>query len=195
MKQRLKFFWRVPYQIFLALFLISAVVTVMALRSNNQHMVKLRDAVYAADKNGSGVEAALNNLRAYVYTHMNTNLSSGNGIKPPIQLKYTYDRLVAAEQEKAKATNSQIYTDAQNYCQSLNSADFSGRNRVPCVQQYVTSHGVAIATIPTGLYQFDFLNPAWSPDFAGWSLVVSTFLFAAFVASFSHRSLKKHGHL
>ena len=49
---------------------------------------------------------------------MNTNLSSGgNAIKPPIQLKYTYERLLATEQAKTAASNSKIYTEAQAYCQ------------------------------------------------------------------------------
>lgn len=176
----------VSYRIWLAFFIISAVVCVLALRHNNQEMAKLRQAVYTADKNNGDVNAALNNLRNYVYSHMNTNLSSGNdNIKPPIQLKYTYQRLLDAEQAQLEAANSKLYTDAQNYCQSINHA-YYGTTRVPCVKQYVSSHGVNtnLAPIPAGLYEFDFVSPAWSPDLAGWSLLASVVLFAVFLARF-----------
>jgi cystathionine beta-lyase/cystathionine gamma-synthase len=107
-----------PTWVFLLLFLTSSIICIFSLRHNNETMVKLRGAVYEADKNNGDVNTALNNLRKYVYAHMNTNLSSGgNAIKPPIQLKYTYERLQSAEQKKAEDANTSIYTQAQVYCQ------------------------------------------------------------------------------
>lgn len=193
-KKLLSHFSRVPYWVFLILFLLSASVSVYALRHNNTTMIKLREAVYAADKKGGDVNGALNDLRQYVYSHMNTNLSSGdNAIKPPIQLKYTYERLQAKAQEQANSTNSSLYTEAENYCQAQIPANlsFSGRARVPCVQDYVTTHGAKAQPIPAALYQFDFVSPTWSPDLAGWSLVVSVLLFLALVASFTIDKLIK----
>lgn len=158
---------------FLAASGVSGAVSVVALRHNYQTMSHLRSVVFTADEQNGDVEKALFNLRSYVYSHMNTNLSAGpNPIYPPIQLKYRYDRLVAAQQ--AAQNNSQVYTDAQHYCEQLNSADFSGHNRVPCIEQYVSDHGAkAQAAIPDSLYKFDFISPRWSPDAAGWSLVFS----------------------
>jgi preprotein translocase subunit SecF len=148
-------------------------------------MVKLRSAVYNADKNNGDVNTTLNDLRKYVYGHMNTNLSSGgNAIKPPIQLKYTYERLQSSEQKRVDSANTNVYTQAQVYCQQQNSVDFSGRNRVPCVQDYVTNHGEKANTVPAALYQYDFVSPTWSPDLAGWSLVLSVLLFVLFISSF-----------
>jgi|SRR3990167_5056840 len=180
-------FSRVPYGLFLLLFVISLVLTLIALRQNNQEMVRLRAAVYAADKNDSDVEKALAELRGYVHSHMNTDLTGGgNAIRPPIQLKYTYERLVAAEQAKANAGNTQLYTEAQNYCQTQNPSSFSGGPRVPCVEEYITTHGVPASqiNIPASLYKFDFVSPLWTPDLAGWSLVLTVLLFIAFVVSF-----------
>lgn len=155
-----------------ASFILSLIICLGALRSNNQKMVELREQVYVADKSGEGVNDSINALRSHVYAHMNTNLSSGsNGIKPPLQLKYTYERLLEAEQKKAELAGSSIYTDAQNYCQEQNSQDFSGRNRVPCVQEYIALHQATVINIPTSAYQFDFVSPTWSPDLAGWSLL------------------------
>jgi len=176
---------RVPYWVFLTLFILSASFTVYAFRNNNQTMIDLRDEVYAADKNAGDVELALNDLRAYVYGHMNTDLSSGDSaIKPPIQLKYTYERLLAAEQKRVEEINAKVYTDAQNYCQAQNPDSFSGGPRVPCVEQYVTSHGTEPVPIAASLYKFDFISPSWSPDLAGWGLILSAVLFMLSVASF-----------
>lgn len=169
-----------------AAFLVSTSVCVITLRHNNLEMVKLRTAVYTADQNDGKVNAALKNLQTYVIGHMNTNLSSGNGsVYPPIQLKYTYQRLQQAATNAADATKTQIYTDAQTYCQRLDPTDFSGKNRVPCIENYVTTHPVATATVPTAMYEFSFVSPSWSPDLAGWSLLVSIVLLAATAARFA----------
>lgn len=174
------------YKVWFVIFVICAVTAIFALRQNNENMVHLRNEVYAADKSGVGIEAALDKLRAYVYGHMNTDLTSGgNAIKPPIQLKYTYDRLEA--QAQAAANNSQLYTDAENYCQAQvpASVSISGRGRITCVSNYILGHGGhSPAPIPPALYQFDFASPAWSPDFAGWTLVAAALSLAVFVISF-----------
>jgi hypothetical protein len=160
---------------FLMLALISGVVCVSALRSNNETMIKFRDAVYTADKNNSNVEPALQNLRNFVYAHMNTDLAAGpNAVHPPIQLKYTYDRLVNAQNAHVQAINSHLYTDAQAYCQALIPTGFSGRYRESCINQYVTTHGAKPVSVPKNLYEFDFVAPRWSPDLAGWSMVATT---------------------
>jgi hypothetical protein len=170
----------------LTLFIVSAVVCVVALRGNNLHMLKLRDQVYTADKDNGNVEGALEQLRSYVGAHMNTSLTTDNGsVYPPIQLKYTYQRLVAAANSQNNSANSQLYTQAEDYCQSLNSDNFSGRSRVPCVENYVSTHGTSPSTIPSSLYEFDFVSPAWSPDLAGWSLLTTILLFVLTVLRFA----------
>lgn len=158
----------------------------MALRDNNQKMIALRNNLYTADQANGDVEGALTKLRSYVYAHMNTDLSSGgNAIKPPIQLKYTYERLQT--QAQAAANNSQLYTEAANVCQAQipASVSVSGRGRVSCVADYILNHGGKQAqSIPVALYQFDFISPAWSPDLAGWSLLVAGLCFVATVFKF-----------
>lgn len=159
--------------VFLAVAIVSGVICIFALRANNEHMAKLRNEVYSADQANGDVQGALNKLQAYVTAHMNTSLDTGNtAVYPPIQLKYTYDRLVQTQSDRLSQTNAQLYTEAQHYCEQQNSVDFSGHNRVPCIEQYVQSHGVSIAPIPDALYKFDFISPTWSPDLAGWSLLV-----------------------
>jgi len=194
-KRKLHHFWTklryVKPWYFLVIALLSTVICIFALRANNQHMSKLRDAVYSADKNNTDVQGALNRLQAYVTSHMNTNLSTNTSVYPPIQLKYTYQRLVQAQLDAATAaeSNTQLYTDAQTYCQQQDPVDFSGHNRVPCIEQYVQSHGGTAApttvSIPAALYEFSFATPAWSPDLAGWSLVAAVLSGLLFVVTFA----------
>ncbi len=186
MKKNLYKIVQISARTWLYIFICFSLLTVLGLRHNNQTMVKLRDAVFVADKDNKDVNTALNNLREYVYGHMNTNLSSGNNnIKPPIQLKYTYQRLYNSELSHVQSANQSLYTDAELYCQSINNAYF-GTTRVPCVQNYVINHGLkqANVSIPAGLYQFDFVSPTWSPDLAGWSLVLSLIFLIALVLKF-----------
>lgn len=186
---------KIPHRFLLGLFLISVLINILALRHNNVHMIYLRNQLYAADKNNGDVNKALNNLREYVYGHMNTDLSTGNStIKPPIQLKYTYQRLLA--QNGVSQTNTQLYTDAENYCQATVPNGFYGVYRIPCVEDYLSKHGLQSAPPPpsAALYEFDFVSPRWSPDFAGWSLVVSALLFLIYVFSLAYHHLfgKRH---
>lgn len=192
MKKFLRRIAAVTARTWLYLFIITAIICVFALRHNNQTMVKLRQAVYTADKNNGDVNAALNKLRDYVYTHMNTDLSSGgNNIQPPIQLKYTYDRLYDAQLNQVQGSNQGLYTQAEDYCQSINHAYF-GTTRVPCVQNYVINHGLKQAdiNIPAGLYEFDFVSPTWSPDLAGFSLIAALIFLAAFLIKYLPPKIK-----
>jgi len=176
-KRQLHHYWRKSRLLkpwyFLLIAAIFGVVCVVTLRNNYQQMVVLRDAVYSADKNNGDVTKALNDLRSDVYVHMNTSLATSDGVYPPIQLKYTYDRLVTAESARVATANSQLYTQAQAYCQQQDSVDFSGRNRVPCITDYVSTHGTKPQAIPDALYKFNFASPVWSPDLAGWSMVIT----------------------
>ncbi len=163
------------------------IVAIFALRANNEHMIVLRNQVYAADKINGDVQGALNNLQDYVTSHMNTNLAIPNGIYPPIQLKYTYQRLVSAQSAQISATNSSLYTAAENYCQTvipIGTVGFGGGIRVPCIEQYVTTHGAKPTTIDPALYEFDFVSPTWSPDLAGISLALSIILFIISITLF-----------
>ncbi len=188
-KKQLKRLWNrirgIKPWYFLAIAVVSGLIAVAALRQNNLKMIELRAQVVKADKDNGDVETALRNLREFVYGHMNTNLSSGNNaIKPPIQLKYRYDRLVAAEKKQVADSNAKIYTDAQAACEQAIPTGLSGRGRVGCIEDYVSSHGAKEQTIPDALYKFDFVSPTWSPDLAGVSLLISLAAFVAFVATY-----------
>lgn len=157
-----------------------------ALRQNNLTMVRLKENVAIVDQQDGDVEAALRELRQHVYGHMNTNLSSGpNPIKPPIQLKYRYERLVTAEKARVSAETAKIYTEAQTICEAQFPGSFSGGPRVPCIQEYVSSRQVVERPIPDSLYKFDFVSPTWTPDIAGLTMAASGLFLVLFALRFS----------
>ncbi|MDB5182652.1 MAG: hypothetical protein JWO47_436 [Candidatus Saccharibacteria bacterium] len=173
---------RVNSFLLLGLCIFFAVMAVLALRSNNQNMVKLRSAVFEADKNNKDIEQSLKNLREYVYDHMNTNLASGaNAVKPPIQLKYTFDRLNAANAAAYQAQTKQVLDDAEATCVAQYPGSVFSQPRSECAKAYGAAHPVTQKSIQDDLYKFDFLSPAWSPDQAGWSILAAGFFFMLFV--------------
>lgn len=166
---------------FVIAIIITAGVAVTAMRSNNVRAVELRDTVLAVDEANGDTEAALRDLREFVYGHMNSSLAVPGGAYPPVQLKYRYDRLVSAEKDRIAQVNAKLYTEAQAYCETMIP---TGRSltRIECIQNYITTKGgAAEKAIPDALYKFDFVPPVWSPDIAGWSLVVLGFLVLLFI--------------
>ncbi len=179
------------YILLVGLALFFGVVSIISLRSNNLGAVRMRDKVLQTDKDNGDVEAALRELRTYVYSHMNTDLSSGTNVYPPVQLKYRYARLVEAEKQRVQTEMAKVYTDAQRLCEQQNTTDFSGRNRVPCIESYVTNHTIVEQPIGDDVYKFDFASPAFSFDTAGISLLLSGFFAALAAANFlTHKWLK-----
>ncbi len=183
-KRHLHHVWRFYRQIkpwyFLVAVIIFGTISLISLRHNNEHMIRLRDAVYSADKNNGDVEGSLKTLRQYIYSHMNTSLASGpNAVHPPIQLKYTYERLQQAQQA-AIGQGGALYTQAQTYCEGQT---VIGSEVISCIQDYISSHGGQLATVPDSLYKFDFTSAKWSPDLAGWSLVLSIVAALCFLVS------------
>ena len=176
-----KYIKETPTWVLLVLFLAVVAFSIHNLRRNNLEMINKRTALYAADKKAVGVDQALNDLRSYVYGHMNTNLANGgNTIKPPIQLKYTYDRLVKAQQKTTAAQTASLEQKARRYCE----VHQPGKYRQVCFEKYFNQLEVKTQTISPALYQFDFISPTWSPDLAGWTLILAVLLGIIFLVSF-----------
>lgn len=191
-KNKLSRSWRYLRRVhpwyFLLVAIIAGVISLFALRQNNLQMVQLREAVYAADKAGdhATIEASLYNLRAYVYAHMNTSLTSGtNAVHPPIQLQYTYERAQAAQQSQLGQNNAGLYHEAQQACAAEQAS--TGAEAIACIESYVSSRGIQLASVPDGMYKFDFVSAKWSPDLAGWSLVVAASSLIVFALLASYR--------
>lgn len=170
-----------PWYFFLAA-LIFFFLGVLGLRQNNLHMVELREKVVKADESGGNVEKPLAELREYVYSHMNTDLSSGpHGIDPPIQLKSQYERLVKQREKTLAQANERVKAEAESICARKHPASGYNSPRVACVQSYVQKNARQTMDIPEDLYKFDFVSPRWTPDFAGITLVLGTIFSVLFL--------------
>lgn len=177
---------------FVLAFAISLSISIAALRQNNITALQLRDNVLKVDEQNGDVEAALRELRSYVHGHMNTDLKVENGAYPPVQLKYRYDRLAKAEADRVSAANAKLYTEAQAYCEATIPTGRSA-NRIDCIQNYITDKGGAVQQpIEDALYKFAFTPPVWSPDLAGWSLVVAALLLGICILRAIAMSVIKH---
>ncbi|MCB1712970.1 MAG: hypothetical protein KDH96_10990 [Candidatus Riesia sp.] len=150
---------------------LSSGAFVYGMVQNGNGAVELYNKLIATDKAGGDVTTALNELRSYIYSHMNTEIGGPNGIYPPIQLQGTYDRLVTAEQSRVKEINDNLYSEAQSFCEVNGNQGYSGRNRIDCINEYIDNHGAKEQTIDDSFYKYDFVSPRWSPDLAGYSLI------------------------
>lgn len=160
--------------------MLFVVFSLVGLSANSNEAKRRYDSLIAVDQAGGDVEASLNDLRGYIYSHMNTQIGSDTGINPPIQLKGTYERLVEAEKVKVATTNDALYGEAQAYCESTQPTGFSGRNRLDCIEKYVDENGVKEKSIEDDFYKFDFVPPRWSADLAGYSILLASIFGIAF---------------
>ncbi len=174
---------------FLVLAFISGFITLSAYIGNSRGAKQRYEQLLAVDKAGGDVEGSLRELRSFIYMHMNTAIGSSNGIRPPIQLKGTYDRLTSTEQTRAagaKEANANLYTTAQQFCEKQVPTGLSGRTRIPCITEYVTKNAQPETEqiIPDALYKYDFVSPVWSPDTAGIGMLVTAGLTLVFLYRF-----------
>lgn len=157
------------------LLLVAVFVSMTFLRLNNVGMVERRAAVEYADKSGvtDTVHQRLYDLQRYSAAHMNA--SSG-----PVYLEQLYKRDSQRILEEAMNTsnpNGNIYAKADDVCrpQFGNSYSIHYQNCFMAeLDKYPAADNVDISpTMPNQqLYRHNFVSPLWSPDFAGWSVLV-----------------------
>lgn len=158
------------------LFILSAFVVATFLRLNNIGMIERRDAVLSADEEGKADVTALRlyDLQRYVSAHMNTDLSGG------VYLEASYKRDSKAAYDKAASDsnpNGNIYKKAQQKCAPQFSAysyaylqcTTDELAKYPSADDLISS----VNSPPANSYRHSFVSPVWSPDFAGWSVLVS----------------------
>lgn len=138
-------------------------------------MVERRAAVISADdtNNQDNTIQRLYDLQQYVSSHMNTDMGKG------VYLETSYKRDTQAALDKAanaQNANGNIYKKAQEVC----APKFSNYSTayLQCTTSELAKYPaaadlVAAVKLPSpDSYLHDFVSPIWSPDFAGWSLVV-----------------------
>lgn len=156
------------------LFVLFGFLSATFLRLNNIGMVQRRDAVLAADKSGDKevIKARLLDLQQYVSAHMNTDMSS-------IYLENQYRRDSQRIIDDAGANsnpNGNIYKKAQDSCAPK--FDRYTQAYLQCTVNYLSQFPSAEKSseklnLPKpDMYRFSFVSPFWSPDFAGFSVLI-----------------------
>ena len=165
---------------------LSLLSSLYHLRQNNLEMNRLREAVFEADRLGKSdaeVERALQLLRKHVINHMNSDLGGQEAESQahPIQLPYKYYR------DTLKVWYGHIKRIETNDKQNINLSEALNEARVACgasdlliserlqclVEQTASVTGMPDPPqLPVEFYVFTFDSPSWSPDAAGWSLMV-----------------------
>ncbi len=167
------------------LLILAVVLTATFLRLNNIGMVQRRNAVTAADEAGNDTNtiSRLYDLQRYVSAHMNTDMGKG------VYLEAGYKRAVQAAYDKVSQDtnpNGNIYEKAQQVC----APKFTRWS--PAYVQCTTSELAKYPAAPNleaavnlplaSNYLHVYISPLWSPDFAGWSVLVCIALIIMIIA-------------
>ena len=169
----------------LILFVMFAFITATFLRLNNVGMVERREAVYTADKTDDsvGLASRLYDLQRFVSAHMNADPGR-------VALVKTYERdnerHKKAYQESSNSTaNGDAFQKAEAVCGPIarsNGWRWPDMRYTNCINQELEKipGGQAVISefkpLPVEPYYHTFTSPLWSPDFAGWSLIVTVII-------------------
>ena len=162
--------WRLVVLLILMLFL-----TATFLRLNNTGMVARRHAVAAADKAGNvdDIAARIYDLQRYSAAHMNAN----TGV---FYLQEQYNRDVERQAKQASSSGSVKALEIRRAADEVCKPQFNGWSPayVRCYVDELNKHPAdeiasAELQLPSAAqYRYSFVSPVWSPDFAGWSIVI-----------------------
>lgn len=178
----------------LVLLVLSTLVSLSLLRVNSLNMIKHRQAVLEADEANDSqlIQVRLKELQFYVVSHMNTDMGIG------VYLSKSYERDVAKAQEQAsqqQGSQGNIYKLAQEVC----APRFSGYSQayVQCtldeIAKYPASEElVAKINLPRAhLYLHNYASPGWSPDLAGWSVLITVVILIIIIAKVTEVTILK----
>lgn len=166
------------------LLILMGFVAATFLRLNSIGMLERRDAVLSADVAGNDevTTQRLYDLQRYVSAHMNTSLGQG------VYLEASFNRDLQewqAEEYGDQNPNGNIYKKAQEACAPKFSRYSAAYLRCTTdeLAKYpaADSPGADTDKPRQETYIKNFVSPLWSPDFAGWSVVVCAVLVLAIV--------------
>jgi hypothetical protein len=170
------------WQLFIILVLL-AFLAATFLRINNTGMVARREAVAAADKAGNNTTTneRLYELQSYAASHMNADTGD-------VYLQEQYNRDVE-KAVKASSAQSTTIADANAKAEAVCHPQYHGWSTayMNCflneLAKYPTTDTLPQPTLPSvSLYRYSFSSPVWSPDFAGWTILVCIILVVAIIS-------------
>lgn len=169
------------WQLLLVLILL-AFLAATFMRINNTGMIARRDAVLAADKAGGvdAIQERLYELQSYSTTHMNAD----TGVFY-LQEQYNRDVQKAVAQSSSQSTTM---AEANARAEAICHPQYSGWSTayMNCflseLAKFPTTDKLPEPKLPSAsLYRYSFASPAWSPDFAGWTVVACGLVILAIV--------------
>lgn len=174
-KHSIKDLQRVKTWQLIILLIIVGFISATFLRLNNIGMVQRREAVIEADKAGDqdAIISRLYDLQRYVAAHMNTDLGRG------VYLESTYNRDLQSWQQNSYGDanpNGNIYKKAQDVCAPQ--FKYYSYAYLECTTNELSKYPAAANPASESskprqeAYIHAFSSPLWSPDFAGWSVLV-----------------------
>lgn len=169
----------------IVLLIIASFIAATFLRLNNIGMVERREAVISADEAGDDdvTTQRLYDLQRYVTSHMNTDL--GQGV--PLEASYKRDtRAIIDAAAEDSNPNGNIYKKARNVCDPQFGAYSAAYQQcfLREIEKYPAADELAgaVKLPPVASYIHSYASPVWSPDFAGWSLVVCAVIVLLIIA-------------
>ena len=157
------------------LLLLVCVLAATFLRLNNVGMAERRAAVLVADETGDieAIKARLFELQRYVTSHMNADM---DWIYLEQQYKRDSQKLIDAA-STSSSTHGNIHKKAQESC----APRFSGYSQayLQCTMDFLNRYAPAdtpeanVQLPKPDAYRHSFASPIWSPDFAGWTVLVA----------------------
>lgn len=186
-KQSIKNLQRIKTWQLIVLLVISGFVSATFLRLNNIGMVERREGVLSADtqRDEQIIIKRLYDLQRHVSTHMNTDLGRG------VYLESSYSRDLQnwqASQYGDGNPNGNIYKKAQEVC-APRFKSYSAAYLQCTTDELAKYPAAADPTSNTSkprqeAYIHTFSSPLWSPDFAGWSVLVFVVILVLIVVRF-----------
>jgi hypothetical protein len=176
------------WQLFIVLILM-IFVSATFLRLNNIGMEQRRTGVLQADKDGDQavIQARLYDLQRYVTAHMNADMGT-------IYLEDTYKRDTQGAIDAASGTNNpngNVFLKAQQVCAPKYAAlGHYSLAYQQCVIDQLNSYPTG-AQLTSNLqlpkadaYRHSYVSPLWSPDFAGFSVLICLLILLTIIARF-----------
>lgn len=176
------------------LLVMSAFVSATFLRLNNVGMVERREAVYAADEAGDleQLERRLYDLQRYVSSHMNAN--PGRIALENSYVRYYERALEEFKENIARQSSNDVVQRVREVCDAEAAAGGWGRFTTQADPRYVecisrewekypaaATSDVQFVPPPVQPYYHTFVSPLWSPDYAGWSVLVTGLIFVVII--------------
>ncbi|MDB5165322.1 MAG: hypothetical protein JWM00_212 [Candidatus Saccharibacteria bacterium] len=190
-KKNIKQLQRIKTWQLVIVLLLTILIAATFLRLNNIGMLERRDAVYAADKAGDSeiLKNRLYDLQRYVSAHMNANPDK-------IALEGQYERdsqraKALAEAAGSNNPNGNVYQKAADVCDPIGRAQgwrWPDPRYIACVDAELSKYPATTGSAQTiqlpdvNLYYHSFVSPLWSPDFAGWSVIICAVIVVMIIA-------------